>query len=95
MIRRPARAPSSSISVLVATVVPWTKNPMSDGAMPVPNSSSSASTTAREGSSGTDGTFTARRSPVPASNAIRSVNVPPVSTPTIQLVITRPIPSMS
>src|SRR5690348_7637304 len=75
---------------LVATVVPWAKNATSPGAMPWRNTSSSAFITACDGSLGTDATLAKRTSPRAGSTAIRSVNVPPASTPTIQPPICLP-----
>ena len=68
---------------LVATVVPCTSDATSPGSIPIPKSSSRASMTAFDGSDGSDDTFATRNSPLSISNAIRSVNVPPVSIPTI------------
>ena len=66
------RPPLPSSKALVATVVPWAS---SSADAPAP-ASSSAARSACVGSSGVDGTLTTR-----PSSATRSVNVPPVSTP--------------
>ena len=84
VISRPARTPLPSSSALVATVVPCTIIPMSGGFTSSSKSFSSASITASDGSPGTEGTFACFSAPFAWSKAIRSVNVPPVSTPISQ-----------
>ena len=71
-------APLRSISVFVATVVPWTKYEISFVARPA---RANESKTARDGSVGVDRAFAIRSSPRTSSYATISVKVPPVSTP--------------
>ena len=68
------RLPRPSSSALVATVVPCAS---SSGASPPVPACATAVRTAPAGSAGVDGTLTTR-----PSSVTRSVNVPPVSTPT-------------
>jgi len=74
-------APLRVITAFVVTVVPWNSVVTSDGSMP---SARTPSTTPRSKRGGVDGTFATRDSPV-SLTAKTSVNVPPVSQPTIQL----------
>src|SRR5687768_6034656 len=69
-------SPARWSSALVATVDPCTSRAPSRGFARV-----TASMTARWNAGGVEGTLTTRRAP--DSNATRSVNVPPTSTPTI------------
>jgi hypothetical protein len=76
-------APLRVITAFVVTVVPWNSVVTSDGSMP---SARTPSTTPRSKRGGVDGTFATRDSPV-SLTAKTSVNVPPVSQPTIQLTV--------
>jgi len=77
----------------VATVVPWKTPVTSPGPMPaIRQSSTRPSTIACSGAAGVEGTLCTCTAPAVWSNSIRSVKVPPMSTPTTRL--TRP-PSRS
>src|SRR3546814_537384 len=68
--------------VLVATVVPWVnRNTFESGMSSSRVARRTASITACEGSSGVDGTFNVKTSPVSSLMITRSVKVPPTSTP--------------
>ena len=71
------------MTAFVVTVVPWKSVVTSEGSMP---SARTPSTTPRSKRGGVEGTFATRDSPV-SLTANTSVNVPPVSHPTIQLTL--------
>jgi len=78
------RAPLFVITAFVVTVVPWKSVRTWAG-----TSSRTPSTTPTSKRGGVDGTFATRDSP-DSLTAKTSVNVPPVSQPTIQVVIFAP-----
>ena len=79
------RAPRSSSSAFVATVMPWAKLATSRGPMPARSSTSAtAAITPSDWSAGVVGTFPVKTPAGEASTA--SVNVPPTSTPSDQRV---------
>ena len=79
---RAVLAPRRSSTAFVATVVPKMKRPMREGSTPWRSRRrSTPASTARAGSSGTEGTLKVAISPVRAFSATKSVKVPPVSTP--------------
>src|ERR1051325_1251684 len=79
---RPVRAPFSSSSAFVPTVVPWEKKEMSFAATPCASSSFTPFSTAWNGSFGVEGTFVIVISPVSSLKKTKSEKVPPVSTVT-------------
>src|SRR2546421_5711062 len=80
---RAVRAPLRSMMALVTSVVPWITWAAWAAVMPARSSASaSAVSTAREGSSGVVSALATVNSPPPSETRIRSVKVPPMSTPT-------------
>ena len=82
VVIRPTEAPWCVSAMLVATVVPCRRLSISDSCTP-PFSQRRLmpSTTPRAGSSGVDGTLSTVILPASSSTRIRSVKVPPTSTP--------------
>src|SRR6516165_8238300 len=81
------RPPVRWIKAFVAIVVPWAKWLISSEPMPCCLfAMASPSRIARDGSSGVDGTLWTTTSLVARLNRQKSVNVPPTSTPTTQLI---------
>src|SRR5687768_14698528 len=74
----PQRLPRRSRMAFVATVVPWTTAWSARKSAPVPRS---AAMTPSAWWPGVDGTLATRTSCVSPSTMMRSVNVPPTSTP--------------
>ena len=85
VVSRATRPPRRWMMALVATVVPWASRCTCPSGTPASASSPSPSRTARPGLSRVDGRFATRISPLSIPTAKKSVNVPPTSTPTIQL----------
>ncbi len=82
VVIRPTSAPECVSAMLVATVVPWSR--FSTSASPTPAFSHRSlipCTEPRAGSSGVEGTLSTVIRPDSSSTRIRSVNVPPTSTP--------------
>src|SRR6476619_6766405 len=88
VVRYRTRAPRVVRTALIPIVVPTTTSSTSAGSMPA---SRSAASTVPTGSSGFDATL-ARNEWPSASTATRSVNVPPVSIPTLIGMSARTIP---
>jgi hypothetical protein len=76
------RAPRRSRTALVPTVVPCTRRRTSRLAMP---SAASPASSAAASLRGSEGTLVTTTRPVVSSTAVRSVNVPPTSTPTMNM----------
>ena len=88
VVIRPTSAPLCSSAMLVATVVPcsirstaWRLTPA------LPQRASTPVITARAGSSGVDGTLSIVIAPAASSTRIKSVKVPPTSTPMRRMVL--------
>ena len=78
----PTSAPWWVSAMLVATVVPCSRLSISDSSTPaLAQRRVMPSTTPRAGSSGVDGTLSTVILPASSSTRMRSVNVPPTSTP--------------
>src|SRR5262249_24089452 len=82
VVTRAERAPLLVITAFVVTVVPWKSVRTSAGSSP---SSCTPSRTPMSNRGGVEGTFATRDSPE-SLTAKTSVNVPPVSQPTIQFI---------
>src|SRR5438093_3330352 len=80
VVRIATRAPRRSSTALVPTVVPWTSRRTWRPAMP---RASRPARTAAASFRGSDGTLVTTTRPVASSTAVRSVNVPPTSIPTM------------
>jgi hypothetical protein len=82
------RAPFSSSSALVTTVVACARSETSEGATPCLRVAvARASRTPRAKSRGVLGTLTTSRLPVVSSATTTSVNVPPMSTPMRHVIV--------
>ena len=82
VVRIATRAPRRSSTALVPTVVPWTSRRTSRAAIP---SAASPASTAPASWRGCDGTLVTTTRPLASSTAVRSVNVPPTSMPTMNM----------
>jgi hypothetical protein len=82
VVMMPTRAPRRSSTAFVPTVVPCTSRRTSPLAMP---SASRPASTAAASWRGRDGTLVTTTRPVVLSTAVRSVNVPPTSIPTMNM----------
>ena len=86
VVMSPQRLSLRSKSALVVTVVPWMMAATSSNDAAAP---SSAASTPADWFAGVDGTLASRTAPVSGSMRIRSVKVPPTSTPTIAPLMKR------